>query len=195
MLRVTALLLVGALAVHELRYLIAFGGDSGEALAHHGHGYLTFVTPLIGLLSALALGQLLARVAAARSAASGAGVRVRRLWPVASVALLSIYASQELLEGILAPGHPAGWAGVFAGGGWVAVPLAVAFGAIVALALRVARVAESGSVATIRSWWLTLVSGGGAVLRPSTVVILRLGVLAEHSAGRAPPVVLSLSDL
>lgn len=189
MLRAAALLLVGVLAVHELRYVIAFGGDAGETLAHHGHGYLSFVTPLVGMLSAIGLGQVLVRAAGRRPAVSPAGVRLCRLWPVASLALLCIYTSQELLEGLLAPGHPAGWAGVFSGGGWVAVPLAVAFGAFVALAVRVSRLVRSRGVLRIRLSSLTVPSAGALAVRAFAVLVVRCGVLAGHLAGRAPPVV------
>src|SRR5215216_41129 len=120
----TALLLAGALGVHELRYLLAFGGGAQSALAAHGHGYLALLAPSLSLLTALGLAVGLVRAAAAPSARSSAFVRVCRLWPAASVALLAIYVSQELLEGLLAPGHPTGWAGVFGSGGWLAVPLA-----------------------------------------------------------------------
>ena len=50
-----ALLLAGALSVHELRYLVAFGDEAEDALAHHGHGFLTFLTPLLVTLAAIGM--------------------------------------------------------------------------------------------------------------------------------------------
>ena len=44
-LRVTAFLLVAALGVHELRYVLAYGGRASDELAHQGHGYLMTLTP------------------------------------------------------------------------------------------------------------------------------------------------------
>jgi hypothetical protein len=48
-------------------------------------------------------------------------------------ALLAIYIAQEMFEGILLAGHPAGPAAVLANGGWLALPLAIAIGALAAL--------------------------------------------------------------
>lgn len=181
--------MAGVLGVHELRYRIAFGGQADATLAHHGHGYLTALTPLLALLVAVALGQVLVRAAAARPTAPTAGVRVRRLWPASSVALLGVYIGQELLEGLLAPGHPSGWAAVLGGDGWVVVPLALALGALVVLALRGARLAESSSAARIPGCLLTRPLPAVPRRRNTAVVVLRGRVLAEHLAGRGPPVV------
>ena len=100
----TALLLAGALGVHELRYPLAFGDEAGSALAHHGHGYVTLLPPLLGALIALGLAAALVRAAAAPAVRSPALVRVRRLWPAGSAALLAIYVGNELLEGVAAAG-------------------------------------------------------------------------------------------
>ena len=50
-----------------------------------------------------------------------------------AAAILTVFISQELLEGAFAAGHAAGLAGVFGGGGWLAVPLALLAGALAAL--------------------------------------------------------------
>ena len=60
MLRATALVTVAALALHELRYLIGYGGGTPEALSSQGHGYL----PVAGALA----DALLVVAAAARRA-------------------------------------------------------------------------------------------------------------------------------
>lgn len=181
-------MLAGALGVHGLRYLLAFGDEADAALAH-GHGYLALLTPLLGTLIALGLAVGLIRVAAAASVHSGAFVRVRRLWPAASTALLAIYAGHELVEGLLAPGHPIGLAGVFGSGGWVAVPLAFGFGAVVALGLRVSRAVRSARPLRIAAVRLALPTAAIHLTAPPVDAPRRSGgLLAEHLAGRAPPV-------
>ena len=97
---------MGSLGVHESRYLVAVGGDAREVLAHVGHGYLTLVMSLGGLLGALMLGRLLLRAAVGSGTRSASGVHVRRVWPAASGALLGIFIRQELF-GVRA-GTPSG---------------------------------------------------------------------------------------
>jgi hypothetical protein len=132
--RAVALLTLGALALHQLRYLIAFGPASGEALHREGHGYLAQTIPVIVALAAatLAASVLLGALRAPRQA-SRPGI-ARALFYGA--ALFAVFAAQELAEGALAPGHPAGIAALVSGGAWVAVPLAVVLGCAAALAER-----------------------------------------------------------
>jgi hypothetical protein len=61
---------------------------------------------------------------------------LRRSVATLVLALVAAYCAQELLEGILASGHPAGLAGVFGDGGWTAIPLALPLALLVALGLR-----------------------------------------------------------
>jgi len=60
----------------------------------------------------------------------------KQLVLLAFVALVSVYVAQELLEGLVASGHPHGLAAAFGGGGWVAVLLAAPVALLVALGLR-----------------------------------------------------------
>lgn len=139
-----ALLSLGVLAVHQLRYLIAYGADAGEALGASGHGYLTIVEPVAGLLVAFAVAAVLRRIAR-----GGRGERSPHrgvLVVMFGIALLTAYAGQELIEGELAAGHAAGLAGIFGGGGWVAVPLAAAIGALLALAVKVVAAVSRAAV-------------------------------------------------
>jgi hypothetical protein len=180
------LLPAAALVVHELRYRLAHGDDAGAVLSSEGHGYLTSLAPWTALLVAVALGAFLVRVA--RSAAAGADPRPRRsflgLWALASGSLVAIYVSQELLEGLLASGHPAGLGGVFGAGGWWALVASVALGAAVAALLGVA----AAVVAAASRRALPHRSGSDtAVLRPRSVVALVRRGLAAAAAGRAPP--------
>src|SRR5829696_7881117 len=135
--RCAALLAAGAYAVHELRYALVFGDHSGSVLDDHGHSYMGAVVPIIGLLLALGLGSWVAALARAHRTRSGEVERrtLPAAWFAASGSLLAVFALQESLEGLLAPGHPSGVAAVLGGGGWTAVPLALAFGAVIALLL------------------------------------------------------------
>jgi len=186
-LRVAAVFLAALLGVHQLRYLIAFGGDAGAVLSRHGHGYLDVATFAVAGLGALACARLLIRVAAGGPQASPTRTRCARAWPAAAAGLLLVYTGQELLEGALSAGHPDWWTGVFWHGGWVAIPLACCFGAVVALVLRLADELERRSSA---GWSAIRISPAPVVLlaRSTTGVhVLLAGVLARHLAGRAPP--------
>src|SRR4051794_18402938 len=134
MLRATALVAVAALALHELRYLIGYGGGTPEVLASQGHGYLPAAGALAGALLGVAAAQLTGRVLHGQGEKAAPRLGVAWLW--ASVVLLTIFVGQESLEGLLSSGHPDGIAAVTANGGLVAIPLAAALGGLVALGLR-----------------------------------------------------------
>jgi hypothetical protein len=193
-LRAGALLAAGALAVHELRYLAGYGSDAAHVLGAHGHAYLIPLLPLVTLLLAMALARfLLALVDPWRGAATKAGAagesrapRLSALWLWSTVCLWTAYACQELLEGALAPGHPAGIAGVVGQGGWVAFAAALAVGLLVALLLRGADAAIAARASRGRRW-----APRGAAqpsqAAPRVVHLLRPAPLAGGVAGRAPP--------
>jgi hypothetical protein len=184
-----ALFPVGAVAVHQLRYQLAFGADASRELTDQGHAYLHELTPWIVLAVAAGAGGLLARLARAwRSGESERGRCLAALWALTSAALFSIYVGQEFLEGLLADGHPQGLAGILGDGGLWALPASIAVGGLLALLVRggralVARVARLGRrrprVAAARA-------PKGAV-RPARLALPRLAPLASASAGRAPP--------
>jgi len=186
-LRCFALLGSGAIALHELRYLIGYGGDAGHALAAQGHGYLDAVTATVALALVAALAVLIAavvRVGAPAAARTARPWRVR--WLAASGALLAVFVAQELVEGALSPGHPAGLAGVAGNGGWIAVPLALAIGAVVAVLLRgadavIARFAGSPRRPRLRPPRIALPRA------PLHVPPRAVALLAAPGAPRAPP--------
>src|SRR4051812_42447724 len=91
-LRVAALLGVGAMGVHELRYLIAYSGDSGRALSEQGHGYLPLVMGVAVFLVGLAAGQLMRALGRARrtGAREGAAPGFVAAWVLSALALLLI---------------------------------------------------------------------------------------------------------
>jgi hypothetical protein len=138
--RLTAILALGAFALHQLRYLIAFGDSSSAELARQGHTYMADALPIMAVF---VLSALLATVMRGRYGAGLARASLHRRTSFFAVALFSIYVSQESLEGALAAGHPGGAAAVLAAGGWLAIPLAVALGALVALIAQVLEGVES----------------------------------------------------
>ncbi len=184
-LRVTVWLGVAALAVHHLRYLLAFGERSGEELAEQGHAYLLVVAPLAAAAFAGVLAQVLIRALAGpadRSQAAGRGLCSSTV--ACAVAVLAIYVGQEAFEGILAPGHAGGFAGIFEEGGWLAIPLAALGGLLVALALR----AGEGSLAARLPLGLRPARRvADRMPAPRAPSPRRLAPLAALLAGRAPP--------
>ena len=137
-----ALLPPAAFAVHQLRFVLAFGGGAGAELQRTGHSYMHSLVPWLVVLVALVVGGFLrefgralsGQTSAARFTASFAG-----LWLACAVALVLIYCVQEFLEGLLIVGHPAGLAGIFGYGGWWAVPVAACIGLVLAAVFHGAR--------------------------------------------------------
>jgi hypothetical protein len=185
-LRAGALLTSAALALHELRYLIAYGHQSQRALAEQGHAYLNVVHVLAGALLALAAGALLARVVKAGRTGVGEASppSFAALWVGASLALVAIYSGQELLEGLLSSGHPAGLGALTAHGGLVVLPLATLLGGVVALGLRGASALVN---AAARRPHPGRPRSSGSPVPPAVVLEPPASVLARHLAGRAPP--------
>jgi hypothetical protein len=175
------------MAVHELRYLLAYSGDSGRALSEQGHGYLPVVMAAGVVLVGLAVGQLMRALGRARRtgvAEEGAPGFVAA-WLLSAVALIVIFALQESLEGLFSAGHPAGLAALTGHGGPVALPISAAIGALVALGVRGASAAVA---AAARSSRRIDVPRAAQVPRPAHRLAAALGSpLARHLAGRAPP--------
>jgi hypothetical protein len=185
-----ALFPLGAFAVHQLRYELAFGSHASSRLSAQGHAYQHELTPWIVLVAALGLGQLSTRIARAWSSGEsdrGRGRSLLALWALASAGLFSIYVGQELLEGIFAAGHPQGLAGVLGSGGLWALPAAACVGGALALVVRGGRVL----VAHVARRHVQRTNCAG----PAPILLLgrrtsarpRLAPLAGASAGRAPP--------
>jgi len=169
-LRTAALLAGGSLAVHELRYLIGYGGH-----AEQGHAYLALLASAVGVLLALALAGFWAALSRARrngvDEPAPAGLRVSWLGSSAAVAL--VYTTQESLEG----------APVVADGGWVAFLLALVVGLLIALLLRGAAVALMRAAGRARRPRRPPRS----VLRPDAPLLRPLDPIARLLAARGPP--------
>jgi hypothetical protein len=194
--RGAALMPAAVLAVHQLRYLLAFGGDAKAKLASEGHAYLASLAPLAAVLVAIGAGVFLAGLARARregEAGDEAGRSFLWIWLAAAAALLGIYTAQELLEGLLCSGHPGGLLGVFGEGGLWAVPLALAFGAVVAGALRFAAAARRWAAALGREEAHPPAARPRRSRRPDDVFRPALAPLALAAAGRAPPTAATLN--
>jgi|SRR4029077_18930314 hypothetical protein len=184
----SGLLLIPAasLVVHQLRYWLAYGSRANAELTAQGHSYLYSLTPWFVFALGIGLALFLRRAALALRTGD-AGVFSRRsslmVWLLAWAGLVAIYALQELLEELLASGHPGGFAGVFGHGGFWAVPVAAAVAGLVTLCLRVARaVLRVAAETRLRLWPRSLsvaALAGHSLVAPAP--------LARSYAGRAPP--------
>jgi hypothetical protein len=171
--------------VHQLRYLAGYGADTGAALAHQGHGYMGGAPAVLG---ALGFAALLATLLAGHFGAPGR----RRAQPLARICayaavLLATYTTQELLEGVLSPGHPAGFAGLFGHGGWTAVPLALVFGVLTWLAVRGLEAVEHGIAAARRRAPLARAPRSLGSARPTETPPLQTLTLGFGFSRRPPP--------
>jgi hypothetical protein len=186
-LRTAALVAIGWWAVHQLRYLLAYGAGSGDALRHQGHAYLGPVAPVLGMVLVLALARVVVRATAAPAGRSPRAQRLVVLWPACAGAIAALYASQEATEGMLAAGHPAGLLAIVGHGGWIAAPLAVAAGLAVAAALRVGERLEARAPAALGGLSAAVPRPLATLVSPAPYV-LHSGVLrARRGACRGPP--------
>jgi len=185
-----AMLPVGAYAVHQLRYLFAFGGNAGTVLRETGHSYLGSVVPWLILLVGLIVGSFLralGRAFAGHTSVRRYGASLGALWLTCTLCLIAIFTVQELLEGLLATGHPTGWVGVFGFGGWWAVPAAAMVGLVLASlfhgALWVLRVAETSAARRRRPTGAKPVGSS----RPADALRPRIPPLTRGWSNRGPP--------
>jgi hypothetical protein len=185
-----ALLPPAAFAVHQLRYILAFGSSAGLELQRTGHSYLHSLVPWVVLLIAIAAGGFLRSMGRSLSGHTSIpryALSLAGLWLICSACLVAIFVCQEFLEGLFATGHPAGLAGIFGYGGWWAIPAALCVGLVLAAVFHGARwvlreVARRR--ARVTAVWL------GPVLpapRPRDAMVARLAPLVGGWSGRGPP--------
>jgi hypothetical protein len=180
---------IAALAVHQLRYFLAFGPRGETQLSETGHSYLQSVTPWLVLVLALGLGAFLGRLARAWRSGEVDRHRTTRplaLWLAATLALVLIYAGQEFLEGLFATGHPDGLVGIFGDGGWWALPAAVVVGGALALLVRGGDAAVA-LAARLRTRRPVLARAAAVQARPAPVFVVPASPLAACAPSRAPP--------
>jgi hypothetical protein len=185
-----ALLPPAAFAVHQLRYVLAFGTHAGLELQRQGHSYLHSLVPWIVVLIALVAGgflRSLGRAFTGHTSLSRFSLSFSALWLVCSAALVAIYVSQELLEGFVATGHPAGLVGVFGYGGWWSIPVALCVGLVLAAVFHGARwvletiAGRHGARRVVRNDAVTAIRATCDALLP------RLAPLVGGWSDRGPP--------
>ena len=185
-LRAAILTLIGILAVHQGRYLFAPAEHEHELST--AHSYLVWLAPASAILVLLAVLHLAVHAGRARDADRPQLPGTRTLWPTVTTALLGAFAAQESLELVLSHGHLPELADLLGGGGWTAIPFAVAAGGAIALLLR-------GAARVVR--WVAgrrrraLARQHAPLAHPlprSPVVAVPRSVLARRLAGRGPPV-------
>jgi hypothetical protein len=189
-LRAFALVAGAAYAVHQLRYLLAYGGGSGGQLSVQAHGYLALVLPLLAVFGLVALAAFVASLVEAGrrepepDCLPGGGT----LWVRSAGLLFALYSVQEWFEGLVGHGHESGLGAIFAHGGWWAIPLALAFGALVAWLQKGAATALEVVAARSRSRSRRRVAASAARTgRESPAQKPLLDVVASFLAGRGPP--------
>jgi hypothetical protein len=173
---------VGAWAVHALRYALA-----PATAARDSHGYLQAAPPVLAGLLALALARLCVALVDRRTT-GGRALSFPARWALGALGFAALFAAQENVELVAATGHVAGPAALLAGGGWIVGPLVVGAAGLLAALLRGTEVAlERLTAALARRRALPRAS---AHPQPR----LRRGErrphapeLARHGAGRAPP--------
>lgn len=179
-----------AVAVHQLRYWLAFGSSAGIELQRQGHSYLHSLAPWIVVALAWAAGGFLSALGRALNGHTSApryGLSLFGLWLICAASLVVIYSGQEFLEGLLATGHPAGLAGIFGYGGWWAIPAAACVGLVLAATFHGARWTLDE---VARRWGARRPARAGrpgAVRRPGRVWFPVPLPLAGGASGRGPP--------
>jgi hypothetical protein len=181
----------GLLAVHELRYLLAYGAHAGHQLNAHGDTYVGTASLAAGLLLAVPTVGVVAGVIRARRGAASSGpaaLRPWQSWVVWTVLLTLGFCALEGLEMVFESEHADGFAGVFGSGGWWAVPAAVAVAGVLTLLRRGAR--SLVRLAALRDGRRRdRASGSIASTHPAVQRHRRTRPrpLASRAAGRAPP--------
>lgn len=184
-----AMVPAAAFAVHQLRFLLAFGSAAGAELTDTGHSYLHSLVPWIVLLVGLSVGGFLwalGRAVSGERSTSHRATSFLLLWLICAVSLVAIYSTQEFLEGLFATGHPTGLEGIFGFGGLWALPSAAAVGLVLAAIFYGAR------------WTLDEVSrrssrvarpshGRVRYIRPRDAVLVAAGPLVSGWCDRGPP--------
>jgi hypothetical protein len=185
-----ALLPPAAFAVHQLRYLLAYGSAAGVELQRQGHSYLHSIVPWIVVLIALAVGlflRALGRAFAGQSSVPRYAGSFLLLWMLCATSLVAIYVGQELLEGFLATGHPAGLVGVFGYGGWWAVPAAVCVGLVLAAVFHAGTWVLREVIRRYGCLRAPRARRKPARARQGEVFVPRLAPLVGGWSGRGPP--------
>lgn len=185
-----ALVPAAALAVHQLRYWLAFGSSATAQLQAQGHSYLHSLVPWIVLMLAVSVGiflRALGRALGGRCSLPRYTLSFAALWLVCAACLVAIYVGQEFLEGLFATGHPGGLIGIFGYGGWWSVPAALAVGLVLAAVFHGARWVLREVVQRRRRPLGSPRRQFSAARAPSDSTLPRLEPLADGWSDRGPP--------
>jgi hypothetical protein len=185
-----ALMPAGAFAVHQLRYVLAYHHLAGAELARDGHAYLHSLVPWIVLMLAVTTGgflRSLGRAFAGHRSPARYTISLTLLWGLCAAGLILIYVFQEWLEGLLATGHPAGWAGIFGYGGWWSIPAAAAVGLVLAASFHGALWVLREIAQRRRTPRLLSPRPVSSNRPPNELRLPRLAPLANGWSGRGPP--------
>lgn len=185
--RATGTLALGALALHELRYLLGSGAGLD---AHASHAYMAQAVPVVVALgTALLAAALLAPLGGSPHRAGRRSVPQRAV--LYAGLLLVVFAAQELTEAWISGAGLDAIASLVVSSGWIAVPLALALGGVAAAATRTLEVVElrlemaNGSTPRTRRR-----REGSPKLAGTSVRPLATDVLAFGLARRPPPAAL-----
>ena len=185
---VTLVLPGAVLAVHQLRYLLAYGSHAAAELSEHGDRYVTSATVVAGALVAISLGfGVLRLVAIWRGRAHVEIVRAPLwlLWLGLTVVLLAGFCALEGLEMLFEPHRAAAIAEVFGSGGWWALPAAAFIAVLMALLVHGGRALM---VVAARRRCVGRATVSSARHRALHRAVLPYRPMASCAAGRAPPV-------
>lgn len=185
--RATGTLALGALALHELRYLLGSGAGLD---AHASHAYMAQAVPVVVAFGTALLAAALLAPLGGRPHRAG-----RRSVPQRAVLyaglLLVVFAAQELTEAWISGAGLGAIASLVVSSGWIAVPLALALGGVAAAATRTLEVVErrlemaNGSTPRTRRRREASPKLAGTSVRPLATDVLAFGL-----ARRPPPAAL-----
>lgn len=185
--RATGTLALGALALHELRYLLGSGAGLD---AHASHAYMAQAVPVVVALgTALLAAALLAPLGGSPHRAGRRSVTQRAV--LYAGLLLVVFAAQELTEAWISGAGLDAIASLAVSSGWIAVPLALALGGVAAAATRTLEVVErrlemaNGSTPRTRRRREASPKLAGTSVRPLATDVLAFGL-----ARRPPPAAL-----
>ena len=176
------------LAVHQLRYLLAFGSHAGSELSEQGDRYVATAAVVATVLVVVSLSFGLMRLVAAsrgRGTRMTASAPIWLLWLALTLLLFVGFCALEGLEMALEPHHAAGVTGILGHGGFWSVPAAALVGAVMALLVHGGRALLV--IAARRRCGRVTRSTGSSPAR-SCARALPCGPMASCAAGRAPPV-------
>ena len=175
------------LAVHQLRYLLAYGSNAGSELGAHGDHYVTTAAVIAGTLVAISLGAgilILVAVSRSRGHPRMSTAPLWLVWLTVTLLLVAGFCALEALEITFEPEHAGSVASIFGDGGWWALPAAMSVAGLMALLVRGGRVLLVIAART-RVAGRTRTVGSG---RPRLTQCSALpGPMASCAAGRAPP--------